>query len=449
MIERIRPCFKYIFLFLFFFLTLVIFGYFNNQFDPIWNYGYSYAISIGEIPYRDFTLLTTPLFPFLFSIGLRLFGHDNIIFLIEQALLLTATFYFFFRLYDKKAWTMLFVMLFPFLNNIVPTYNYLAYFFIVVVLFLEKEKKSDYVIGFFLGLIFLTKQSIGIFMLLPTFFLYFRDWKKIIKRLIPFFILCIFFFFYLIFTDSLFSFLDICVFGLFDFTNHNTILFTPYFFISIGLEILLLFLWKKDRGNVFPCYSFFAFSFLIPIFTEYHFYLFFMSFMLSIIPLICLPKLYVQWVFILSSIGLVLFNFFFVYQGVNTVFLQGIPNFKYYLLPKGSDATFYQTVKLYNKYKKDGKSPIFLGTQAIYFTILNEERVDYFDVLNRGNYGYRGTEKMIEKIEQMQAQVFIINMDKYQKASFEDQLDKEIIEYVIENSKKIDSWDCYYVYLKE
>ena len=56
---------------------------------------------------------------------------------------------------------------------------------------------------------------------------------------------------------------------------------------------------------------------------------------------------------------------------------------------------------------------------------------------------------MIEKIKQMQAQIFIINMDKYQKASSKDQLDKEIIEYVIENSKKIDSWDCYYVYLKE
>ena len=195
---QIRGCLKYIFLFFFFLLALVIFGYYNNQFDSIWNYGYSYAISIGEIPYRDFTLLTTPLFPCVFSIGLRLFGHDNIVFLIEQAILLTITFYFLFRIFGKKAWIMLLVMCFPFLNGIIPTYNYFAFFLIVVVIFLEKEKKSDYLIGVLLGLIFLTKQSIGVFLLIPTFLLYYKDWRKIVRRLIPFFVLLVLFFLYLI-----------------------------------------------------------------------------------------------------------------------------------------------------------------------------------------------------------------------------------------------------------
>lgn len=448
--KGIRSWGKYIFLFVFFLLVLTIFGYYNNQFDSIWSYGYSYAISIGEVPYRDFSLLTTPLFPFLFSIGLRLISHDNIIFLIEQAILLTATFYFLFRIFGKKAWFMLVVMLFPWVNTIVivPTYNYLAFFLMVVTIFLEKEQKSDYLVGFILGLILLTKQSIGIFMLLPTFILYFRDHKKIIKRGIPIFLLCFLFFIYLVCTNSLWSFLDVCVVGLFDFAGSNSTIFTSYFFVSIGLVIVLLLLRRKDKKNSMIYYSLSAFSFLIPIFTEYHFYLFFMSFMLCIIPLLPVSDIYLKRISIIFSILICIFNFF-LYDIGNTKFLKHIPNFKFYLIDGVAEKSFYKTVDLYRKYKRDGQPPIFLGTQAIYFTIMNEEKVDYFDILNRGNFGYHGTEKMIERVKNMKNQIFIINMEKYDSAAGADQLDTDIISYVIKNSKKIDAWDCYYVYLKE
>ena len=446
--KRVRPCFKYIFLFVLFLLALSFFGYFNNQFDPIWNYGYSYAISLGEVPYRDFTLLTTPLFPFLFSIGLRLISQDNIVFLIEQALLLTATFYFLFQLFGKKGWLMLVVMMFPWMNTIVPTYNYFAFFLMVIVMFLEKEKKSDYLIGFILSLIILTKQSIGLFMLVPTFILYFKDYKKIIKRMIPVFILCFLFLFYLIITDSLLPFLDICVFGLFDFANSNGTIFTGFFFISLLLVAILLWVWKKDKKNILVYYSLCAFSFLIPIFTNYHFYIFFLSFMLPIIPLLPLPDTYIKWLSICLSITICIINFF-LHDVRHTKVLKDVNNFNYYLVAEDSEYSFHQTVKLYNKYKVGDKSPIFLGTQSVYFTIVNNERVDYFDVLNRGNFGYDGTNKMIEKVKKMKNQVFIINMEKYKEAKGVDQLDTAIIKYVIDHSRKIDSWDCYYVYLKE
>lgn len=434
--KRVRSCFKYIFLFVLFLLALSFFGYFNNQFDPIWNYGYSYAISLGEVPYRDFTLLTTPLFPFLFSIGLRFISQNNLIFLIEQALLLTATFYFLFRLFGKKGWFMLVVMMFPWMNTIVPTYNYFAFFLMVIVIFLEKEKKSDYLIGFILGLIILTKQSIGLFMLVPTFILYFKEYKKIIKRMVPVVILCFLFLLYLIVTDSLLPFLDICVFGLFDFANSNGTIFTVFFFVSLLLVAILLWVWKKDKKNILVYYSLCAFSFLIPIFTNYHFYIFFLSFMLPIIPLLPFPEEYVKWLSICLSIIICIINFFLHDVG-HTKLLKDVNNFSYYLIAEDSEYSFHQTVKLYNKHKVGDTSPIFLGTQSIYFTIINNERVDYFDVLNRGNFGYDGTNKMIEKVKKMKNQVFIINMVKYNEAKG------------VDHSRKIDSWDCYYVYLKE
>lgn len=446
--RKFKKLTKYILLFLFFLIVLAVLGYSYNQYDAIWSYGYSYAISIGEIPYRDFTLLTTPLFPYVFSVGLRFISHDNIVFLIEQALLLTATFYFLFRILGKKGWLLLVIMIFPSLRVIIPTYNYLAFFLMVVVIYLEKEHKNDYLIGFVLGLILLTKQSIGVFMLVPTFILYVKDYKKILKRVFPIMVLMFLFLCYLIFTDSLLSFLDICIFGLFDFAENNGKILTIWFYLSLVLIFILLVFLRKDRKNTSIYYSLCAFSFFFPIFNGYHFSFFFVAVMISVIPFLPLPEDYVKKLS-LCLVGFIFIIYFFVYDVFHTTVLKDIPNFKYYVVDEELKQEIYQVNKLYNKYKNNNKSPIFLGTQSVYFTIFNEERLDYFDVLLRGNYGYDGTNKMIEKVRNLHNQIFIINMDDYNSTLENDQFDKKIVDYVIKHSKKHDTWDNYYVYLKE
>ncbi len=446
---KIKSFWKFIFIFIFFLLILVIFGFHNNQFDPMWNFGYSYAMSIGEIPYKDFTLLTTPLFPFLFSIGLRIFGHDNIVFLTEQALLITFTFYFLFKIYDKKAWIMMFAFIFPFLNNIVPTYNFLAYSLMIVVIYLEKENKNDYLIGFILGLIFLTKQSIGLCMIIPSIIFYYKKYKVLLKRAIGFLFPCIIFFIYLLITGSLFNFIDICFLGMFDFASNNSNVFTVFFFLALVMVGILLLIIKKNRKDIINYYILCSFSFLIPIFTEYHFYMFFMCFILALLPFVSAPNKTLIFIINIVCISICLFCFIVVYSGLHTVFLKDVHNFKYYLIDKGSKKSLIDTLDLYQRYKTKEKSPIFLGTQSVYFTIANEEKIDYFDILNRGNYGYKGTQKMINKIKKMKNQIFIINMNKYKHTGVEDQLDKDIIKYVIKHSKKIDNLAYYYVYLKE
>ena len=67
--EFIKHNFKYIFIFVF---TLI--GMISTSFslDGLWNYGFSYAINLGEIPYNDFNMVVTPLYSFLFSFGLFL-----------------------------------------------------------------------------------------------------------------------------------------------------------------------------------------------------------------------------------------------------------------------------------------------------------------------------------------------------------------------------------------
>ena len=56
------------------FICIFILSFFYNFLffplngDEVWNYGFAYAISNGEIPYRDFNMVVTPLYSFLISI---------------------------------------------------------------------------------------------------------------------------------------------------------------------------------------------------------------------------------------------------------------------------------------------------------------------------------------------------------------------------------------------
>ena len=68
--------------------------------DEVWNYGFSYAIFHGEIPYKDFNMVITPLYPFLMSI----FSSNLFLFHIAHALLLTGFSYVLYRLLKEKMW---------------------------------------------------------------------------------------------------------------------------------------------------------------------------------------------------------------------------------------------------------------------------------------------------------------------------------------------------------
>ena len=52
----------------------MIFHELNN--DNVWNYGFAYNIASGLIPYRDFNMVTTPLFPLLESMIFHVIGKN-------------------------------------------------------------------------------------------------------------------------------------------------------------------------------------------------------------------------------------------------------------------------------------------------------------------------------------------------------------------------------------
>ena len=57
--------------------------------DEIWNYGFAHNIYNGLIPYKDFNMVLTPLFPFLMALPFYIFGSSMLVFHITNALILT------------------------------------------------------------------------------------------------------------------------------------------------------------------------------------------------------------------------------------------------------------------------------------------------------------------------------------------------------------------------
>ena len=60
--------------------------------DEIWNYGFSYNIASGLIPYKDFNMIITPFYPFLGSLFLIFLGKNLVVFHIFNTFICTIYF---------------------------------------------------------------------------------------------------------------------------------------------------------------------------------------------------------------------------------------------------------------------------------------------------------------------------------------------------------------------
>ena len=78
---KIRPFIKYFLVFFFFlFWNLIVQPIYI---DENWNYGFAHNIYNGLIPYKDFNMVLTPLFPFIMSFPFFIFGSSILIFHID------------------------------------------------------------------------------------------------------------------------------------------------------------------------------------------------------------------------------------------------------------------------------------------------------------------------------------------------------------------------------
>lgn len=439
---------KFVILFFFFFLFLVV-NYNIYQGDSVANYGFSYALLRGEVPYLDFNMVIPLFSPFLYSLGLHLF-NDILMFYIEQSILLCALVYFLEKLVGKKY--ILFIlgicMFYPIslCTTIFPGYNFIVFLLLIILFYLLKNKKNDILVGFILGLIFCTKQTIGLVLFIPSLYYLFSKKDRFFKRLIGYLIPIVITFIYLAITGSFMKFIDLCFLGLFNFGSNNKSISMFYFILLFVGVIYLVYRIIKNR-NDYELYYLLLYSVIsLPIVDFYHVSLF----LIGILYLICrdisirdniYKYLVVMIVFLFISSCVIEYKF------LNSFNFYNYKHFTFYLkTPK-----YNENIKSINKFTKKYDNVYYLlrGTESFFFKISNDRDITYYDLLNYGNFGYRGEEKIVSRINNIpKNSIIVTDSSLCSKSSNNNQFICESL-LVLKSSKLIKNISNYRIYIKE
>lgn len=440
---------KYFLIFVYSFICL-LFIYTLSRGDLYVNYGFSYAISRGEVPYVDFNLVILPFAPFLYSLFL-IFSESIICYYLGQALLLIIFSYFVFKLLGKKAWLYFVVLLMPFpiamVSSLFPGYNFLLLLLTTIIIYLEKEKSSDYLIGFLLGLLFITKQTVGGLLCLASLYYLFSDSKKVLKRIGTFFIPVICCLIYLILTNSLSNCIDLCFLGLFDFGHSNFHYNTFYLICLILAFIVIIYRIIKKPKDITNYYLLLFMSCSFPLIDYYHVSLFLTLFFLIIFSDLKINRDLTKYAltFILV-LGL-------VWTFVQTQYMNNfkIVNYKNLELSIFSDKYVKNVEKLDGYLAKQDKDVVYFlrGSENYFYKIKDNLDITYFDLPNYGNYGYSGNDKIIKRLSKLKNVLIVIDKGCYLSDDDFQQYEKEAVTYIIDNSKLVKKIGNYEVYLKE
>ena len=447
--QWIRKTIPVVFVFLCFFFSLV-FLFTLSRGDTFVNYGFSYAIRMGEIPYLDFNMVITPLAPFLYSIGLFLF-NNIIMFYLEQACLLTILFFLLKKKLQYKVYLFFFLLLLPYpiamVSTIFPGYNFLLVFlFFLFYLGLEKNQ-NPLLLGFLLGLIFCTKQTIGIVLFIPSFWYIVKQPKTFFKMLLGYCIPIATMLLLFAFLGNFSSFIDLCFLGLFDFQKSNQQVDWFYFLLFLIGILYLLFRIIKNPKDISLYYVLLFSSVVFPIIDYYHVCLFFILPLYLFLDSISFSK---KGYWVLTPVFLLI------------CFLWGIVSFQYLDHPTISNYSHFSWVINRESYQKQTKDFLeyvdslpsnvhyfMRGSENYFFQIIHSNRLSYFDLPNYGNYGYNGIDKMLTRINQQHDCYFVLDYTLLEKQDVNQQYIVELGEYVVEHSKKVKRIGVYDIYYKE
>lgn len=233
---------------LFIFIAVMVFSIIAinpiSNLDEIWNYNTARAITQNLIPYKDISMITTPLLPMITALFLKLIANEVIVSRVLASVLWGGVLFSIFKIFKLLIKeentcliiTALFGLLFR--DCYCIDYNILSLMFSLIILYIElknidkphfENNKTDFLIGILAGLTVCTKQSIGAILAIivvgykiifvknkKEFIEYLKTaFKRIIGILIPIILVLI----YLIVTNSLQDFINYAVLGISTFSN--------------------------------------------------------------------------------------------------------------------------------------------------------------------------------------------------------------------------------------
>lgn len=491
----------YTIIFLVIFSTIIIKPI--NDLDEIWNYNTARAISEGLIPYKDISMITTPLLPMLTAIFLKIIANEIIISRIIAAIVWTGILFTIYKILKYLIQEENICLIITGLIGILCSdiycidYNVFVLLIALIVLYLELKNisqfnlKHDFIVGILSGIAICTKHSIGITLagvvfLYKILFIQNREQikkytKSIIIRIIGILIPIILLFVYLIFTGAISEFIDYAVLGISTFSNKISYLgllqndkieirlfsiLVPISITLMGIILIISKILKKENDKIQKILTIFIYSLSIiivmyPISDVIHFLI---GSLISIIGFI----------FTIYILGKEVYNkinyekkykvykilTFLIYLFIFAIILtKGIDNIYMYLkVNKNTEIEHYKNIEIDKslvqrinkidnyilKKEQEGYETYILDAEAaIYMIPLNKYNKDY-DMFLKGNIGKDGEEGQIKKIKHKEENILYLIRKENLKTNWQTPLN--VIKYIRNNLEKIEEIEIYEVY---
>lgn len=426
--KKIKVVLEYLIIFLCSFCALWFTAIINV--DEIWNYGFSYNISQGLIPYQDFNMIITPFYPFLMSLFLKI-NSSLITFYIVNSVIFTLIYYLTKQIKGDSAIVLYIILsIFSMLG-----YNVFLLFLMLLLIFLEKKKTPVFLIGMVASFAVLTKQSM--FPFLTIALLWKKDVKEILKRLSGYIFPFIIFLIWLLASNTMKSFLDYCFFGLSSFQDKN-LWIQNYFVFFLYLLFLFYFVFKliKDKNNTEIIYIL-AFQILAyPIFDISHMGLVIWLDLFYFIDKIHLST-FIKKVWIIGFIFLVGFKIYNNVWDEDVHFASKFQLLKGRLINVSLEEELVDCVDYIKE--KNIKNTYIFDSVAYLIKLEWKVPINKFDLINDGNMGVLGAEGYMEEIDNTcknESCLFVLRKSIDKEVG--NQLSIELIDYVKNNYEPTD-----------
>src|SRR6266567_3093677 len=464
-----------------FFIFIPMFLLYPVDLDQTWNYQFARRIICGQVPYRDFNIIVTPLSAQLNALLITIFPDEMIVLRWEGALIAALNaciIYIILRKYlNIKLVISLFILtLFVMVVNVWPQNNYswTSVLFLSLAMLFEYKYSDNihdssaniyvFIIGIILGIVTIIKHNIGIAGLLCSLVLSIVNFRlysvnrsisvsqllqQIWLKLAGWFVIVVIELLYLWQHNALSAFIDFTISGMGSYTNRS---YLPYshlvkdfynninaFSVLIPIALLSLLLKfsnfcervKKGPYALIFFYSIANFSLIYPISDTTHLAL---AAPLSLIATaVILNELKIKHdiskgIYV-SLAGMVVISVCIsIYKSSEGHFVRGQELRHYKYLPisqekikliKGIDDFIVDT-------ESKGKHVYMLDPRASYFMIPIDKFNHKYDPMNAGNFGTKGIQEVLNSLSSEKNLVVLVRGEKLSPNWLEQ---KEFIDY--------------------
>lgn len=478
--------------------------------DEVWNYNTANAFAMGLIPYKQVSMITTPLLPMINSIFLKVVFNGIMTYRVLMGIVFALIVLFIYliikELSNKKllSYICAFFIGTLLIKKFLLDYNYLFLLISLVIAFLEIRdiKKNEnfnfnhnLCVGVLTGLAFLTKQTIGIlliFVMIFEVFIYMKKsgfdlkFNKFIKligvRIFGMMVPIIIFLIYLGVTGAFNDFINYAIKGVREFSNN-----VPYYrlfdsndkvvsiisrlFIIVYIPLFITFILesiknKKLKDELINIYvlafcSIPVIAIIYPISDDFHlmvasvFALIIISYLLILVlkkidSFIKIDVFYKKLLLIgiLFIIILISFKNLIIERNINIKENVLVP-FKHYesiYVPEYLSKRISDVTDKVQAYSNSGRESIIVDAEAAIYDIVLNRYKKNYDMLLIGNIGENGVEKIINEIKDSHNVYYFVKNPQY---ALNWQLPEDIVDYIRNNLKYHETVSVFDVYYKD